>query len=155
MPGFSCGLQNLCCSMWDQVPWPGIQSRSPALGAQSLSKSLSCVWLFSTLWTVARQAPLSMGFSRQEYWSGLPCPTPGNLPNPGIKPTSLISPALVGRFFITSTTWEAQIRWHLNKYLTTWGSEPVDIRARAFQTARTAKAQRPVLFEEQEGSQSL
>ena len=49
----------------------------------------------------------------------LPCPTPGNLPDPGIKPTSLISPALVGRFFITSTTWEAQIRWHLNKYLTT------------------------------------
>ena len=41
-----------------------------------------------TLWTVARQAPLSMGFSRQEYWSGLPCPPPGDLPNPGIKPRS-------------------------------------------------------------------
>ena len=50
--------------------------------------SLSCVWLFATLWTVARQAPLSMGFSRQEYWSGLPCPPPGDLPNPGIEPGS-------------------------------------------------------------------
>ena len=49
-------------------------------------KSLSRVWLFVTLWTVAYQAPLSMGFSRQEYWSGLPFPSPGDLPNPGIEP---------------------------------------------------------------------
>ena len=49
---------------------------------------LSHVQLFTTPWTVARQAPLSMGFSRQEYWSGLPCPPPGDLPNPGIKPRS-------------------------------------------------------------------
>ena len=48
-------------------------------------KSLSCVQLFVTPWTVARQAPLSMGFSRQEYWSGLPFPSPGDLPNPGIE----------------------------------------------------------------------
>ena len=48
--------------------------------------SLSHVWLFVTPWTVAHQAPLSMGFSRQEYWSGLPFPSPGYLPNPGIKP---------------------------------------------------------------------
>ena len=48
----------------------------------------SCVWLFVTLWTVAPQTPLSMGFSRQEYWSGLPCPPPGHLPSPGIKPRS-------------------------------------------------------------------
>ena len=48
----------------------------------------SCVQLFSSLWTVASQAPLSMGFSRQEYWSGLPCPSPGDLPNPGIEPES-------------------------------------------------------------------
>ena len=66
----------------------------------------SCVQLFVTLWTVALQAPLSMGFSSQECWSGLPCPPPGDLPNPGIKPMSLVSPALVGRFFTTSTTWE-------------------------------------------------
>ena len=46
----------------------------------------SCPTLFVTPWTIAHQAPLSMGFSRQEYWSGLPCPPPGDLPNPGIKP---------------------------------------------------------------------
>ena len=50
--------------------------------------SLSHVWLFATPWTVARQAPLSMGFSRQEYWSGLPFPSPGDLPDPGIEPAS-------------------------------------------------------------------
>ena len=49
---------------------------------------LSPVWLFATQWTVAHQAPLSVGFSRQEYWSGLPHPPPGDLPNPGIKPRS-------------------------------------------------------------------
>ena len=51
-------------------------------------KSLSTVWLFVTPWTIAYQAPPSMGFSRQEYWSGLPFPSPGNLPNPGIEPRS-------------------------------------------------------------------
>ena len=51
-------------------------------------KSLSRVWLFVTLWTVAYQASLSMGFSTQEYWSGLPFPSPGDLPNPGIEPRS-------------------------------------------------------------------
>ena len=51
-------------------------------------KLLSCVRFFVTLWTVAHQAPLSMGFSRQEYWSGLPIPSPGNLPNPGLEPSS-------------------------------------------------------------------
>ena len=59
---------------------------------------LSRVWLSATPWTVAHQTPMSMGFSRQEYWSGLPFPTPGDLPNPGIKPTS---PPLAGGFFLT------------------------------------------------------
>ncbi|CAI9155108.1 unnamed protein product [Rangifer tarandus platyrhynchus] len=63
--------------------------------------------LFVTLWTVAHQTPLSMGFSRQEYWSGLPRPPPEDLPDPGIEPASLMSPALAGRFFTTSTAWEA------------------------------------------------
>ena len=54
----------------------------------------SCARLFVTMWTIARQAPLSMGFSRQEYWSGLPCPPPGALPNRGIKPESPEAPAL-------------------------------------------------------------
>ena len=67
----------------------------------------SCVQLYATLWIVAHQALLSMGFSRQEYWTGLPCPPPGNLLNPGIEPISLMSPALASGFFTTSTTWEA------------------------------------------------
>ena len=68
---------------------------------------LSRVRLFTILWTVARQAPRSKGCSRQEHWSGLPCPPPEDLPNPGIEPTPLTSPALAGEFFTTSTTWEA------------------------------------------------
>ena len=62
----------------------------------------SGVRLFATRWTVALQAPLFMGFSRQEYWSGLPFPSPGDLPDPGIEASSLMSPALAGRFFTTS-----------------------------------------------------
>ena len=69
----------------------------------------SCVQLCETLWMIACQAPLSIGFSRQEYWSGLPCPPPGDLPNPRIKRASLTSPVgeLAGEFLTTSTTWEA------------------------------------------------
>ena len=75
---------------------------------------LSCFSrVFGTLWTVARQAPLSMGFSRQEYWSGLLCPPPEDLPHPGMEPTSPASPALAGGFFPTSTTWEAQSLYNL------------------------------------------
>ena len=70
-------------------------------------KSLSHVQLSVTLQTVARQGPLSMGFSRQNYRSGLPCPPPGDLPGPGVKPVSLMSPALAGGFFTTSAMWEA------------------------------------------------
>ena len=55
-------------------------------------------WLFATLWTVIHQAPLSIGFSRQEYWGGLLLPSPGDVPDPGIKPASLMSPALASRF---------------------------------------------------------
>ena len=62
----------------------------------------SRVQFCATPWTVAHQAPLSMGFSKQEYWSGLPCLPPGGLPNSEIKPASLVSPALTGRFFTTS-----------------------------------------------------
>ena len=74
---------------------------------------LSCfsrIRLFATLWAIGHQAPLSMGFPRQEHWSGLPCPPPGDLPDPGIKPTSLMSPALAGRSFATGATWEA-FKW--------------------------------------------
>ena len=71
---------------------------------------LSCfshVRLFATPWTVARQAPLYMEFSRQEYWSGLPFPSPEDILDPGMESESLMSPALAGRFFTTSATWEA------------------------------------------------
>ena len=87
-------------------PWlPGHQSHfssfllPPRLPFLSL---LDCV----NLWTVVCQDPLSMGFSRQEYWSGLPSPPLGDSPNPGIKPSSHKSPALAGGFFTTSTTWK-------------------------------------------------
>ena len=62
---------------------------------------LSHVQLYATLWTVAHQDLLSMGFSRQEYWSGLPFPTPGDLSEPGTESVSLVSPALAGGFFAT------------------------------------------------------
>ena len=68
---------------------------------------LSHVQLFVTPWTVACQAPLSMGFSRQEYWSGWPCPLPGDFPSPGVESMSLMYPALVSRFFTTGAPWEA------------------------------------------------
>ena len=68
----------------------------------------SHIQLFATIWTVARQAPLSMRFSREEYWSGLPCSPPGDLSNPRIEPMSLMSPALASGFFNTSATSEAQ-----------------------------------------------
>ena len=73
----------------------------------SLLLLLSHNQVFVTPWSVARQAPLSMGFSRQESWSGLPFPPPGDLPDPGIEPASLVFPALGGGFFTTSATWEA------------------------------------------------
>ena len=65
----------------------------------------TCVWLFANSWTIVRQAPLSMAFSRRRYWSGLPFPSPGDLLNPGIKPLSLVSPELADRLFTTSTTY--------------------------------------------------
>ena len=76
-------------------------SSSDILWSRVFVQTLSHVQLFGTPWTVAPQAPLSMGFSRQGYWSGLPFSL-GDLPNPGIKPESLVSPALVGRFFTTA-----------------------------------------------------
>ena len=111
-------------------PDPGIEPESPAMAGRFLTteppgKLLSkakhtdiptsqcvCVcakslhlcphnWTFGTPWTVACQAPVSMGCSRQEHWSGLPCPPPGDLPSSGVKPPFLESPALTGMFFTT------------------------------------------------------
>ena len=67
----------------------------------------SCVRLFATLWTTALQVPWSIVFSRQDYWSRFPRLPPGNLPDPGIEPTSLTSPAQAGGFFNVRATWEA------------------------------------------------
>ena len=68
----------------------------------------SCIKLFAAPWTIACQAPLSMRFSRQEHWSGLPCPPPGDLPNSVIEPASLTYAALANGLCITGTTWETQ-----------------------------------------------
>ena len=121
----------LCLLHWqvDSLPLSHVESPMPILYILYLSSvylytSYSAItlnhYIYSTLYMlsrsvvssslrphglyVAHQAPVSMGFSRQEYWSRLPLPSPGNLPDPGIKPVSLMSPALASRFFITSTT---------------------------------------------------
>ena len=96
---------------WLYLPWPSPEPPSiPPLQVciACVWSHFSCVCLFATLWTVAYQAPLSM-VSREKCWSGLPCPSPGNLPNPGIKPTSLMSSALTCRFFTSSGTWETPV----------------------------------------------
>ena len=84
-----------CFSVWTVLVW--------------VPSCFSCVWLFVTPWTVACQAPLSRGFSRQECWSGLLCSPPGDLSHPGIKLASLMSPELAGRFFTTRAAWGAWI----------------------------------------------
>ena len=88
-----------------------VPSHKSTVQSQRADRASTCYMLShcvtsdsATPWTVAHQAPLSMGFSRQEYWSGLSCPPQRDLPNPG---TELTSPALAGRFFTTSATWEA------------------------------------------------
>ena len=95
----------------------------------------SCVRLFVTPWTVVLRAPLSMGFSRQEYWRGMPCPPPGDLLNPGIGPASLMSPALAGGFFTTSGQphWliscdELLTPWHVTVQSTRSGSFSVSLK---------------------------
>ena len=79
---------------------------APAPSALRLPSRFSPVRLLVTLWAVACKAPLSMGFSGEEYWGGVPQPPPGDLPDPGIEPASLMSPALIGRFFTIRATWE-------------------------------------------------
>ena len=118
-------LSSLSCVLLFMTPWTIAHQAPPSMGFSrqeywsglplpspkrfSSVQSLSHVLLFMTPWTIAYQASLSMGFSRQEYWSGLPLLSPGGLPDTGIKPTSLMSPVLSGRFFTTRTTWEAPI----------------------------------------------
>ena len=82
---------------------------------------LSCVRLFGTLCTVARQGPLSMGFSRQEYWSGLPFTSPGDLPHTGIKPKS---PALAGGFLTTVPPGKPSCSMKKDKTADPWQERP-------------------------------
>ena len=89
------------------MPFIKLQAQITAVCGHVLN-SFSHIRLVVTLWVVARQAPLSMGFSRQDYWSGLLRPPPGDLPDPGIEPASLATLALADRYFTTCTTWEAQ-----------------------------------------------
>ena len=96
------------------VKTPSSQCRGP--GFYSWSGNWTCelshfsrVQLFVTPWTVARQAPLSMGFSRREYWSGLPFPPQRILPHPGMEPVSFMSPVLADGFFTIGANWEAPI----------------------------------------------
>ena len=84
-----------------------IENNEDTKNAGCMLSCFSHVWLFVTLWSVAHQTPLSMGFSRREYWIALLYPPPGDLPDPGTEPTSLTSPELAGGFFTTGTTWEA------------------------------------------------
>ena len=75
--------------------------------AACMLSHFSHVRLFGTPWTAAHKLPVSMGFSSQEYCTGLPCPLPGDLPKPETEPSSLTSPALAGEFLTTSATWES------------------------------------------------
>ena len=91
--------------MADEQGLPGMQTSTAVTVTQHCACMLSHSVVSDSLATprtVARQAPLFTGFSRQEYWRGLPCPPPGGLPNSGIEPMSLTCPALAGRFFTTS-----------------------------------------------------
>ena len=81
-----------------------------------------------TLWTVACQAPLSTGFSRREYWSGLLFSPPGDLPDPGIEPTSLVSPTLADGFFTSSATWEEALECLFKPHLPRWSLDLIPER---------------------------
>ena len=80
--------------MYLQTLIPDIKQIGHILPCAAVLNHFSHVQLFATLWTVVHEAPLSKGFSRQEYWSGLPCPPPGGLPDPEIEPASPVTPAL-------------------------------------------------------------
>ena len=88
------------CSEVALARCPRIPKLAPSRQKGSLPSCFSRLQLFATPWTIAQQAPLSMGFPRQDYWSGLPCPSPGDLPDPGIEPAS---PALADGFSTTET----------------------------------------------------
>ena len=87
------------------LPYRSSDTFQTVLNFFFLFSVLSHVWLSAVPWAVAYQAPLPMGFFSQEYLNGVPLPTSGDLPHPGTEPASLVSPALAGGFFTTSTAW--------------------------------------------------
>ena len=106
LPFLSCVMVGKSLNFSDPQ-FPNLYNRANLVPCHA--KSLQSCPTPCSLWAIAHQSPLSMGFSRQEYWNGLPFPTPGHLPDPGVKPVSLTSPVLADKFFTTSTTWEAPI----------------------------------------------
>ena len=112
-----CGLTTLIFTFLHELPQPsfifckGSHFLKGSYACLTAVQPLSSVWLFVTLWTVIFQAPLSMGFSKQEYWNGLPCPPPGIFLTQGSN--SHQPPALAGWFFTTSAAWEAHLAFKL------------------------------------------
>ena len=112
-----CACPTVSNSLQPHGLWKQVSMSSPCLrGVVCVLSHFSHVWLFATPWPVAHQAPPSMEFCRQEYWTGLPFPPPEDLPNPEIKPTSLTSPALPGGFF----TWKVKSLNHVQLSATPW-----------------------------------
>ena len=109
-PVVSVPLWILCTTMdsWNYLSFGKGEFHLP-----SVCSSVQLCRLFVTPWTVAHQAPLCMGFPRQEHWSVLPCPPPGDLPNPGLGPTSLVSPALPGGLFTTAPSGKPSLQTDL------------------------------------------
>ena len=106
---FSLGIQGPIQSTVYCFLQFAVYLNSHNLGVVVVVQSLSHVWLFATPWTIAHQAPLSIAFPRQEYWSGFSFPLAGDLPDQGMESMSPVSSALTGRFFITSTTGKPQL----------------------------------------------
>ena len=107
-------LSQQICLFWTFHIYSIIQYMTYCLKFLSFSICVfSHVELFADLWTVAQQAPRSMEFSRKEYWSGLPYPSPGDLPNPGMEPVSLTYPSLAGKFFTLAPLGKPQHIYHL------------------------------------------
>ena len=102
--------KHILCIKWRNISKRFLYSpRSEDKECRSVNYVLSHIQLCAALWIGGGQAPLPMEFSRQEYWSGVPFPTPGDLSDPGTELASLVPLALAGRFFITSATWEAPV----------------------------------------------
>ena len=110
----------VCCSLWGRkesnpTEWLNNKNNSDiSLDNSECMSWVSCVWLFVAPWTIACQAPLPMEFSRWAYWSWLPFPTPGDLPDPGIKPASFAYPALAARFLTTEPPGKPRKQQSLN-----------------------------------------